>query len=150
MKRSISELVLLILIILLSLGAFFGGIILILDPSGDLLGLPADFVNLSPFGDLLIPGIILTTLLGVFPLGVFFALIYKPNSDLLDKFRLDFTQHWSWNFSIYVGIAVIFWINFQVLVIDSFDILHFTYITWGVIIILVANLPAVREKYSTG
>jgi len=50
-----------------ALGAIGGGIVLILSPTGELIGIPlSEFKNI-PFNSYLIPGIILFSVLGVIP-----------------------------------------------------------------------------------
>jgi hypothetical protein len=56
-----------ILIVLLVLGAIGGGGLLILSPSGELIGMPLSLLDHSPFTSFLIPGIVLFTFLGLSP-----------------------------------------------------------------------------------
>ena len=51
----------------LALGAIGGGIVLIISPSGVLIGIPLSEFNNIPFNSYLIPGIILFSILGVIP-----------------------------------------------------------------------------------
>ena len=70
--------ILLFLLLFLSLGALFGGGALMLDPTGELLQMPVTMLKGSPFNDFLIPGLILFTILGIFPLLIFYALLKRP------------------------------------------------------------------------
>ncbi|MEW6624904.1 MAG: hypothetical protein AB1420_17565 [Bacillota bacterium] len=63
--------------LLLGIGAFFGGLVLVIDPSGELIKMPIALLKHSPFNSFLVPGIILLTMLGVLPLIVSYALITK-------------------------------------------------------------------------
>ncbi len=62
--------ILLALLALQGAGGIFGGGALVLSPSGDLLRMPTSYLEGTPFSDYLIPGLLLLTALGVFPLVV--------------------------------------------------------------------------------
>jgi hypothetical protein len=51
--------------ILIGIGAVGGGLALILDPSGSLLGIPLEVLGDSPFPDFLVPGLVLLIVNGV-------------------------------------------------------------------------------------
>lgn len=51
--------------ILVGIGALGGGSMLILDPSGQSLGLPLEYLSGSVFGTYLIPGLVLAGIIGV-------------------------------------------------------------------------------------
>jgi hypothetical protein len=73
-RRPIALYVLLLGLVLLGLGAVGGGYFLVLDPSGEIIGLPRTALDGSPFSDYLVPGLTLLLLLGLFPLLVAAAL----------------------------------------------------------------------------
>lgn len=79
MKPTIETNMFIFLILFLGLGAIGGGALLIISPSGKLLGgLPSSILVNSPFNDFLIPGIILFLVLGLTPCFLAWALIKKP------------------------------------------------------------------------
>ncbi|MDY6868853.1 MAG: hypothetical protein SVT56_13310, partial [Chloroflexota bacterium] len=78
------------------ISGLFGGAALVWDPSGSLLSLPFSFLDGTPFSDYLLPGIILFTVLGIFPLVVLFGLWHRHT--------------WSWLCTLLVSIALIVWI----------------------------------------
>jgi hypothetical protein len=60
----------------LGLSATFGGIVLVVNPTGGLLGMPISLLRFSPFDDFLIPGLILGIVFGiVFGIGSFAAIL---------------------------------------------------------------------------
>ena len=65
--RTITQLILLFL----ALGAIYGGIMLIIDPSGKEIGWTKDLLSGTPFLSFLLPGIILLFFNGIFPLVIF-------------------------------------------------------------------------------
>lgn len=149
MKRSKPFLLyfLLFLILFLSIGAVFGGGALIIDPSGDLLQIPVSMLQYSPFVNFFIPGLILFTLLGIFPALIFCGMIKKPNWKLAEKINLYKDQHWAWTFSYYTGIILILWIDFQVMFLREPHILHLIYSLLGVLIVVVAFHPSIKKYY---
>jgi hypothetical protein len=79
----------------LALGAIGGGIVLMISPTGDLIGIPfSEFKNI-PFDSYLIPGIVLFSVLGVIPLCLIFALLKKSTSKIAEQFNIFKEMHWS-------------------------------------------------------
>jgi len=131
----------------LSLGAFYGGIVLIISPDGSFFNMPSELLSNSPFKSFLIPGIILLTTFGIFPIFVIYGLIKKPESIIFNKLNLLYDYHFAWTFAIYIGFGQIIWINFQTLIFNSVDIMHTIYSSLGIIIICIALLPQTRKVY---
>ena len=72
----------------LALGAIGGGIVLIISPTGELIGMPlSEFKNI-PFSSFLIPGIILFSILGVIPSLLIIALLKKPESKIAEQINI--------------------------------------------------------------
>ena len=131
----------------LSLGAFYGGIAMIISPDGALLGMPVDMIRNSPFPDFLIPGIILLLTFGAFPVFVIYGLLKKPQSRFFQRLNLLHDYHFAWTFSIYIGIGQIIWIDVQTLILNAVDLIHIIYSGLGILIVCVALLPAIRKYY---
>lgn len=148
-KTAISEcsIVLIILQFFLALGAIFGGGMLVIDPSGDLLGLPLSFLEQSPFSSYFIPGIILFIVLGIVPVWIGIGLIRKKNSIVANKLNVFSKLHWSWSFSLYSGFALIIWIFVQTYFLQAVHLVHLFYFALGVVIQIVTMLPSVQRKY---
>ena len=136
-----------LLLIFLSLGALFGGVALIISPSGELIQMPVSMLEPSPFNDFLIPGIILFIVFGVFPLIISYALLYKPKSKIANLLNIFSDMHWAWTYTIYIGFGIIIWIQMQMVFIDDVHWAHTTYVFWGIAILLLALLPKVRGMY---
>jgi len=132
----------------LALGAIGGGIVLIISPTGEMMGLPlSEFKNI-PFDSFLVPGIILFSLLGVFPSMLIIALLKKPDSKIADRINLFNDMHWSWTFSIYIAFCLIGWIHIQLIFIQGGVYwLHTFYMFYAVLIIIIALLPQTRSIY---
>ncbi len=147
MKRSIPTYILMLLILFQVISAVPSGLLLIIDPSGEILGLPIGMLQYSPFFDFLIPGLFLFFVLGVFPTLVLYGLVRKSKSSILEKINFDKNYHWSWTFSYYVGLLLVLWINMQLFFIRDFDILHFIYSMLGILIIIITHLPNTKNDY---
>lgn len=141
------SLTLFILQLFLGVGAVFGGVGLMIDPTGESVGLPSTLLERSPFQDFLIPGILLFIVLGIFPLFLSIALMTKWDWKIAETINIFKDRHWSWTFSLYCGFALIIWIAVQVYMINSVSILHMVYITLGLTIQVVTLLPSVQAIY---
>lgn len=139
--------ILLVLLILLGLGAIFGGGMLIISPSGELMGMPLSMLDHSPFGNFLLPGIILFTVLGVAPVAVAIALVKKPASRLASQLNCYKDMYWGWTFCIYIAFALIAWIQVQMMFLQAVHWLHTGYMFLSTAILFVALWPQVRNTY---
>ncbi|WP_185806804.1 hypothetical protein [Bacillus sp. HMF5848] len=140
--------VLIILQFLLGVGAVFGGVFLILDPSGEMLKMPIEMLETSPFNSFFIPGMILLLSLGVYPLIITVALITKWEFNFMKKLALFKDKHWAWNHSLYIGFATIIWITTQIYMIQDVHVIHIVYIGWGLLIQIFTLVPGVQAYFT--
>lgn len=132
----------------LALGAIGGGIVLIISPTGELLGIPVSEFKNIPFNNYLIPGIILFSVLGVIPSLLIIALIKKPESKLAEHINIFRDMHWSWTYSIYIAFTLIGWIHIELIFLQGVvHWLHTFYMCYAILIIIVALLPRMRFLY---
>lgn len=139
---------LIILQILLGLGALGGGGTLMLAPDGRLIQMPVTLLKDTPFTDYLIPGALLFTFVGLYPMAVAYSLWRRPAwrwPDMLNPFK---GIHWAWVGSLAAGVAVTIWITVQVLLIGYGSFLQPFYLGWGIVIIGVTLLPNARRYYT--
>jgi len=139
--------ILLFLLLLLGLGAVFGGSVLIISPSGAMFGMPLSMLDYSPFNNFLIPGIILFTILGIVPIGITYALIKKPEYKFAELFNLFKDMYWAWTYCIYIAFALIIWIQTEMSILQAVHWSHTLYMFWALVIIFLALLPQVRSLY---
>jgi len=137
----------LLLLSLLGMGAIFGGGVLIISPSGKLFGMPLSMLQNSPFGNFLLPGIILFALLGLMPIWIVWALIKRPEYRVAELFNFYKDMYWAWSYSIYVAFALIIWIQIEMSFVQSVHWSHTLYMFWAITIIFVALLPQVRTPF---
>ena len=136
------------LLSLLGLSAMGGGALLIISPSGKLIGgLPLSILEHSPFADFLVPGIILFIVLGLAPCLVGLALLYKTQSKIADRLNVFRDMHWAWTFSIYIAFALIIWIQVETIYVQGVGWLQTLYMLYSIPLLLVAMQPQVRKMY---
>ena len=132
----------------LALGAIGGGMVLIISPDGELLGLPlSEFKNI-PFTSFLIPGIILFSILGIIPSLLIIALLKKPESKIAEQINIFNDMHWSWTYSIYIAFSLIGWIHIELIFLQG--VVHWLqtfYMFYAILIIIIALLPQMRFFY---
>lgn len=139
--------VLIFLLGFLGLGALGGGGVLIISPTGELIGMPLSMLAPSPFHSFLVPGILLFVVLGIFPLLLITALISRRLSPLAERFNLFRDMIWQWTFCIYIAFALIVWIQVEMVLLNAVHWLHTVYMFYAIAILLTALLPGVRSQY---
>ena len=135
MKKYLEIKILITFIIIQAISGLAGGIGLISDPSGASLRIPQEWLTNSPFKDYLIPGIILFTVLGIFPAIVSIGL-WKA-------------KYWGWLGSLLLGFALLIWIIVEIIIIgyQSNPPLQLIYGILCIVILLLTNLPRVKKFY---
>ena len=145
--RSLIVWMLIILQFLLGLGAAISGGLLILAPDGHLMQMPLAMLSNTPFSAFLLPGILLFTFVGIYPLAVAYSLFAGPGwswPDLVNPFK---TMDWVWAASLAAGVIVIIWICVQMIMLGTVHFLHVLYLGWGGVILLLTLYPSVRRSY---
>jgi hypothetical protein len=134
-KKPISVIVLMVSVFFQAISGLGGGAFLIADPTGETLNLSLSFLFNSPFPDYLIPGIILFTVLGGYPLIVTAGLWRR--------------KYWGWLGSIFLGIALLIWIFVEILIIgyQSEPPLQLLYGILGMVILFLALLPGTKNFF---
>lgn len=139
---------LIVLHVLLGVGAVISGGLLMAAPDGRLMQMPVSMLRYSPFANFLIPGAILFTLLGVYPLGVAYGLWKRPGWRWPDEINPFKGIHWSWAGSLAAGAVVVIWIVVEVIMLRAFEFLHALYLVWGIVLVVLTLLPEVRRHYA--
>ena len=147
LKTNSTRNVLIFLLAFLGLGAILGGAVLIISPSGRLLGMPLSMLKNSPFNSFLLPGLIVFTVLGIVPIALSVVLVKKPVNKLAELFNFYKDIYWGWTFTIYTAFALIIWIQVEMTFLGSVHWLHSFYMLLAIAILFVALLPKVRNHY---
>jgi len=117
------------------ISGLYGGIALVMDPSGDLLQMPVSILEHSPFENFLVPGFILLTILGILPIIVVYGLWKR--------------RFWSWNGALTVSVALIIWIGVQIWMVGYHPEppLQLIYGLLGLILLILTVHPSVRNSF---
>lgn len=131
-ERPISVPPLMLLLLFQGLSGLAGGLGLVLDPTGEGLGLSPELLEGSPFGSYLFPGLVLLVVLGVIPCLVLYGLWTR--------------RSWSRLGAVGVGVALVIWIGVQVLIVGyrSDPPLQAVYGAIGLTIAGLGSLPSVK------
>jgi hypothetical protein len=145
-RRPAALIALIVVQLFQALGALGGGAVLIASPKDGVIKLPLSDLRGSPFGDFLIPGIVLFVVLGLGPAVVAWALIRRPRSAALEAVNPFRHEYWGWTLSGVIGVGLVIWIAVEVLFIPLTFLQPF-YAGVGLVIILLTLAPSVRAHY---
>jgi hypothetical protein len=113
----------LVLLFFNGISAVFGGMGLMIDPGGELMQMPLDWLKYSPFPDYLIPGIMLFTFNGVF-------------SIMIAVFTIMKVKYYAW-LIILEGCILTTWLTVQIIFIKMFySPLHVPYYLTGFFLVV--------------
>jgi hypothetical protein len=118
--------------VFLGVSALFGGGNLVFDPTGSTLNMSLELLSGTPFGDFLIPGLILSSVFGVGSFVVLFVVFRR--------------YRWAWVASIGLGAALVGWILVQMFLIQTVNVLHLVYGGLGVLLAVLSLTPSFREE----
>ena len=146
MKRPFEVYMLSLLLMFISIGAIYGGGSMIMAPDGSLLKMDKSWLEILPFKNFLIPGIILFLFLGVFPLFALTGLFFRKNSRIINSLNIYSDKYWGWTFTLYTGIISIIWIVVQQL-LTSYFILQPIISGTGILIVIICLIPRVQRYF---
>jgi hypothetical protein len=134
----------------LGISAAFGGIVLVANPSGGLIGMPVSLLRFSPFDDFLIPGLILGIVFGLGSFAAILALWFRPAWSLASALTHATGEHWAWSVALAIGSSQVIWIVTQMLMLRGVNVLHFLYGGIGLLIVFSTLEPNLRKSFSLG
>jgi hypothetical protein len=146
--RPVALYLLILVLLVLSVGALYGGYHLITDSSGGKMGLPVSWLERTGFPDYLIPGLILFTMLGVLPLITVFLLWFRPQWSAMQGLENFFHIHWVWGMAFGIGLAQVIWIGYQVATMGLMFWLQPTFFAVGLVVMGLCLLPSLRHYYA--
>ncbi len=147
MKRPFEIYILFLLLLILSIGAIYGGGSLIISPDGSLLKMDSEWLELIPFPGFLIPGLFLFMLLGIFPLVAIIGLFLRKKNRRFNFLNIYPEKYWGWTFTLYTGIICIIWIIIQQMLTEYF-ILQPIIASIGVLIVVFSLMPRIQRFYT--
>lgn len=146
-KRPPAVILLCILHAFLGLGAIGGGLVLIIDPSGEMIGMPLSMLERAPFSNFLLPGILLLVVFGLLPILVLYGLFKRPEWKFADKLNPFKELHNSWALSLYIGFGQIIWIMVETYIGNGVGVVQVFYMSLGLLIQIVTLLPSIQKYY---
>jgi hypothetical protein len=147
MNRSPLIVPLVVLLLFLAAGAFYGSLNLIFSSDGSSLGMDTGWLKNSPFSNFMIPGFILLIFGGLLPLLALAGLLFRPDWNWPRMLNIYSDKHWGWTFTLYTGIIIIIWILIQQ-VMTSYFILQPVMAMTGLQIIIFSLIPKVMRMYT--
>jgi hypothetical protein len=123
------------------------GAMLFAAPDGSLMQWSTDDLAGTPFSNYLIPGIILFTFNGIFPVFVGYGLLKKPAWKWPDVINPSKNMHWAWTASWAAGVIMLIWITMETALLGFISFLQPFIMGYGVVIILLTILPPVQRYY---
>jgi len=120
--RKVTRIIAIVLLFLLGISALFGAIGLILDPSGEIMQVPPDALDSSPFNSYLFPGILLGIFNGLLSLTIAILVIMEA------RFH-------PW-LIIFQGCVLMVWLTAEVLMDMYYPALTLPYYALGILLII--------------
>lgn len=133
--RPLFTYLLLFLLAIQGISGIYGGAYLVFDPTGESLEMPLTYLSTSPFTDYFIPGFILLTILGIYPLIVVYHFWKRDRQ--------------AWFGSVIVGSALVIWIIVEILMIgyQSGPPLQLIYGLVGIFILIISYTPSIKRYF---
>jgi hypothetical protein len=146
MKRPLALWILVFFLLFLSFGGFYGGITMLLDPSGASLQMD-EVLNLLPVPDYTLPGLFLLLVMGLAPLALIFGLLARPDWPWLQSLFRQTKSYWAWGGTVLLALILLLWLTVQALLIGFKWPIQYVTAANGLLILLFAFLPSVRKHY---
>lgn len=125
-----------------SFTALICGAAMICDPSGASMQLPQAVLAHAAFNNFLIPGIFLFSCLGLLPIWAIVQLLKGQPSVISRRWNIYRNYSAGWMLSLFCGFATLIWITAQLYVTQTYHILQTVYSTVGMLLLIIALLPA--------
>lgn len=148
MRRSGWVWPLLVLLVVLAFGGLYGGVAMLLDPSGRALGMEG-ILPLLPVRGFVLPGLFLLLVMGVAPIGLAYGLLRRPALAVMAPVERLTGHHWAWSATIALVAVLAVWLAIQGVLIGFRWPIQFVTAANGGAILVLALLPPVRRAYAT-
>lgn len=146
MRRSLMLWLLVFVLLFLALNGLGGGIVMLIDPTGNMLGV-ADVLPLLPVPNFILPGLFLVVVMGIVPVLLSYALIARPKWPLVDALFQWGQHYWAWTATLGLVAILAIWLLVEGLLIGMFPITYATAVV-GLLLLLIAMSPGVRKFYA--
>jgi hypothetical protein len=149
MQRPFTIWPLLFCLLFLGIGGLYGGIAMLADPSGRLLGIP-EVLPLLPVSGFTLPGLFLLIVMGLLPLLLAYGLLVRPNVTWAQPLSRRSGHHWAWTATLGLGVTLAVWLLVQGLLIGFGWPIQYVTAADGLLIILLVLMPGVKRYYIQG
>jgi len=146
MKRPAILWLLVFLLMFLALGGLYGGISMLVDPTGKALQMD-EVLPLLRVPNYVLPGLFLLFVMGLFPILLTYGLIKQPVWSWADSLSTWSGHYWAWTGSVGVGVVLVLWLAVQAILIGFQWPIQYITLVNGVLIILVAIIPSVQKYF---
>ena len=146
MKRPIALWILVFWLVFLALGGLYGGIAMLLDPSGGSLQM-TEVLLLLPVSNYVLPGLFLLFIMGVLPLFLTYGLLARPNWSWLDSFFRQIKYYWAWTGTVILGVILAIWLIVEGVMIGFKWPIQYVTAVNGLFILFFVFFPSVRKFY---
>jgi len=147
MQRPLTLWPLLFFLLFLALGGLYGGIAMLIDPTGGSLQL-TEILPLLPVPDYTLPGLFLFFVMGLVPLFLTYALLARPNWTWAETLSRWSRHHWAWTGTLALGVTLAIWLIVQGLLIGFKWPIQYVTAVNGFLIVLLVLVPGVRRFYA--
>ena len=147
MKRPFTLWILIFFLVFLALGGLYGGITMLIDPTGGLIQM-AEVLPLLHVPSYFLPGLFLIFVMGLAPLLLTFGLIARPNWTWAESLFRWSNHHWSWTGTVALGIILLVWLSIQGVLIGFRWPIQYVTAANGILILLFALVPSVKRYYA--
>ena len=146
-SRPVAAWATIVLLAFIGIGAVISGAMLFAAPDGHLMQWTTDQLAHTPFSNYLIPGVILFTFVGIFPLFVAYGLVKRPVWAWPDAINPARRMHWAWTGSWAAGVIMLIWIGVETALLGYISFLQPAIAIYGVVLIVLTLLPQMRRYY---
>jgi len=136
---------LLVMMGILSIGGFIGGISFVAEPTGEGLGARLSWLDQAPVSDFLLPGLFLLVVYGLVPLLLMGGLVWRFSPGFLRRVDGRVGYRWSWAGTIAVGSVLIVWIVYEFTLLPQRIVLQPILLAVGALMVALPLLPSMRR-----
>ncbi len=147
MRRPAALYLLVFFLVFLAAGGLYGGVAMLLDPSGGALQMTEVLPSL-PVPDYTLPGLFLLVVMGVTPLLLAYGLLARPAWAWAAPLSRAGHHHWAWSGALVLGLVLGVWLVVQGLLIGLRWPIQYVTAANGVAIVALALVPEVRRWYA--
>ncbi len=146
MKRPLPLWILVLWLVFLAFGGLYGGITMLLDPSGALLG-TEEILPLLPVPDFVLPGLFLLFVMGIAPLALVFGLLARPNWPWAGVLTRWSGHYWAWTGTLALGVILLLWLTLQAVMIGFNTGIQYVMVVNALALLGSALWPSVKRMY---